>query len=208
MLDRLASEAAARVLSHLLRHDAAAQARLAPFEGRHARIEWGGMQILLAIGTGGARLAAGPETDAGAREADVRIRLAPRIATAAFDNPAFMLRNMRIEGDADFAAALAAVLPRLRLDPEEELAPFIGDIGAVRVTRMLRSIHGAILQAAGHGARTAADYLAGERPVLAARAMLEAFAAEVATVEAKVEAVSHRIAAINPGIDAAQRRRP
>lgn len=193
MLDRLASEAAARVISHLLRHDAAAQARLAPFEGRHARIEGGGMRILLAVGAGGAQFTAATEA-----HADVRIQLAPTIAAGVFDDPALMLRNMRIEGDADFAAALAAVLPRLRFDPEEELAPWMGDIGAVRVTRMLRSMHAAILQTAGHGARTAADYLAGERPVLAARATLDAFRAELATIEAKVEALGRRVAAVDP----------
>jgi len=199
MLDYIASQTAARIISHLLRDDTAGRERLARFEGRIARIAITPIEISLAIGPGGARAIAPPPPLAD-RTIDVRIVLPPSNLAAAFGgDPPAILRDMRIEGDADFAHALAAVLERLRFDPEEQLAPWVGDIAAVRMVAMLRSISGAFSQSAQQFARSAADYLAGERPILATRSAFDALAQDLARLDDDVGRLARRIDAIEPG---------
>jgi len=192
MLDEIASAAAARIANHLLRHDTAARARLARFEGRTARIDIMPFSLLLMVSAGGTLMPA-PDTLA---PADVRITLAPASIAGALADPATIMRDMRIDGAAEFAQTLAAVLPSLRPDLEEELAPVIGDIAAVRAAAMLHSATGAIAQSARQLARATADYLAGEQPVLAARPALDALATELAGLAQAVERLGTRVDAL------------
>ena len=186
MLDQIASGAAAAALNHMLAREPWARAALAPFAGRSARLQAAPFSVQLAIvADGGFSADAGPPTvtigvDAAALP---RVLLEPKAA----------LRNVRLEGDAEFAQALSNVLQKLRPEPEEELARFVGDAAAVRVVALLRAALAGAREAGGRLAVQAADYLVAENPMLVSRQEMEAFAADVARLRDDVERLAKRI---------------
>lgn len=186
MLDQIASGAAAAALNHMLAREPWARAALAPFAGRSARLQAAPFSVQLAIVADGSFSAdAGPPTvtigvDAAALP---RVLLEPKAA----------LRNVRLEGDAEFAQALSNVLQKLRPEPEEELARFVGDAAAVRVVALLRAALAGAREAGGRLAVQAADYLVAENPMLVSRQEMEAFAADVARLRDDVERLAKRI---------------
>ena len=186
MLDQIASGAAAAALNHMLAREPWARAALAPFAGRSARLQAAPFSVQLAIVAVGSFSAdAGPPTvtigvDAAALP---RVLLEPKAA----------LRNVRLDGDAEFAQALSNVLQKLRPEPEEELARFVGDAAAVRVVALLRAALAGAREAGGRLAVQAADYLVAENPMLVSRQEMEAFAADVARLRDDVERLAKRI---------------
>ena len=186
MLDQIASGAAAAALNHMLAREPWARAALAPFAGRSARLQAAPFSVQLAIvADGGFSADAGPPTvtigvDAAALP---RVLLEPKAA----------LRNVRLDGDAEFAQALSNVLQKLRPEPEEELARFVGDAAAVRVVALLRAALAGAREAGGRLAVQAADYLVAENPMLVSRQEMEAFAADVARLRDDVERLAKRI---------------
>ena len=186
MLDQIASGAAAAALNHMLAREPWARAALAPFAGRSARLQAAPFSVQLAIvADGGFSADAGPPTvtigvDAAALP---RMLLEPKAA----------LRNVRLDGDAEFAQALSNVLQKLRPEPEEELARFVGDAAAVRVVALLRAALAGAREAGGRLAVQAADYLVAENPMLVSRQEMEAFAADVARLRDDVERLAKRI---------------
>jgi ubiquinone biosynthesis protein UbiJ len=186
VLDQIASGAAAAALNHMLAREPWARAALAPFAGRSARLQAAPFSVQLAIvADGGFSADAGPPTvtigvDAAALP---RMLLEPKAA----------LRNVRLDGDAEFAQALSNVLQKLRPEPEEELARFVGDAAAVRVVALLRAALAGAREAGGRLAVQAADYLVAENPMLVSRQEMEAFAADVARLRDDVERLAKRI---------------
>jgi ubiquinone biosynthesis protein UbiJ len=186
VLDQIASGAAAAALNHMLAREPWARAALAPFAGRSARLQAAPFSVQLAIvADGGFSADAGPPTvtigvDAAALP---RVLLEPKAA----------LRNVRLDGDAEFAQALSNVLQKLRPEPEEELARFVGDAAAVRVVALLRAALAGAREAGGRLAVQAADYLVAENPMLVSRQEMEAFAADVARLRDDVERLAKRI---------------
>lgn len=186
MLDQIASGAAAAALNHMLAREPWARAALAPFAGRSARLQAAPFSVQLAIvADGGFSADAGPPTvtigvDAAALP---RVLLEPKAA----------LRNVRLEGDAEFAQALSNVLQKLRPEPEEELARFVGDAAAVRVVALLRAALAGAREAGGRLAVQAADYLVAENPMLVSRQEMAAFAADVARLRDDVERLAKRV---------------
>ena len=186
MLDQIASGAAAAALNHMLAREPWARAALAPFAGRSARLQAAPFSVQLAIvADGGFSADAGPPTvtigvDAAALP---RVLLEPKAA----------LRNVRLDGDAEFAQALSNVLQKLRPEPEEELARFVGDAAAVRVVALLRAALAGAREAGGRLAVQAADYLVAENPMLVSRQEMASFAADVARLRDDVERLAKRI---------------
>lgn len=177
MLQRIATDAALEGLNHLLRRERQARELLQPLAGRTARLQSGPISLQFAIAPDGLILA----SDAAP---DVRIELDARALAAGLNagpplDPAWILKDAHIEGDAGLAQVLSRVAGQLRPDLEEDLSRLVGDAAAVRIVAALRA---ARLQVADTGARAArqlADYLAGEQDWLASRAPFERFSAEV-----------------------------
>jgi ubiquinone biosynthesis protein UbiJ len=172
VLQRFASGAALDGINHLLRRERSARDLLAALAGRTARIQAGPLALHFSI-TGDGMLQA---ADA---EPQVTIDVDAGALVAGLSNPAAMLRDARVQGDAELAQALSRAAARLPPDPEEDLSRWVGDAAAVRIVAALRA---ARQQAADTGARAArqlADYLAGETAWLASRGPFERFVAEV-----------------------------
>jgi ubiquinone biosynthesis protein UbiJ len=186
MLDPLASQAVHAVLNRLLAREPWAREKLAPFAGRAARFEFGPLTLTLAIVEGGS-------VGGSAAAPDVTIALDPAAAPAALFDPAAVLRNVRLSGDAEFAQALSFVLQNLRPEPEEELARFVGDAAAVRIMELLRAVAAQVRDGGQRLAVSAADYFVAENPMLAARDEVNSFGREVHLLRDAVERLDKRI---------------
>lgn len=186
MLDQIASGAAAAALNHLLAREAWARAALAPFAGRSARLQAGPFSAQLGIVADGNFAA-----DAGTPTVTLGIDAAalPQLLL----DPKAALRNVRLDGDAEFAQTLNQVLQRLRPEPEEDLARLVGDAAAVRIVAVLRAALAGAREGGRRMAATTADYLVAENPMLVSRRDLASFADEVARLRDDVERLAKRI---------------
>jgi len=186
VLDQIASGAAAAALNHMLAREPWARAALAPFAGRSARLQAAPFSVQLAIvADGGFSADAGPPTvtigvDAAALP---RVLLEPKAA----------LRNVRLDGDAEFAQALSNVLQKLRPEPEEDLARFVGDAAAVRIVGLLRAALAGAREAGSRLVSQTADYLVAENPMLVSRLEMASFADDVGRLRDEVERLAKRI---------------
>jgi ubiquinone biosynthesis protein UbiJ len=186
VLDQIASGAAAAALNHMLAREPWARAALAPFAGRSARLQALPFSVQLAIAADGNFTA-----DAGAPAVTIGVDAAalPRVLL----EPKAALRNVRLDGDAEFAQALSNVLQKLRPEPEEELARFVGDAAAVRIVSLLRAALAGAREAGSRLAVQTADYLVAENPMLVSRQEMASFAADVAGLRDDVERLAKRI---------------
>lgn len=187
MLPDLAAGAAVRVLNRLLEREASARDQLRAHAGRTAKFELPPFSVLLGIDDEGRFC-----TSAG--EPDVSIAIDPLQVPAAVFDPNAVMRNVRLSGDADFAQTLSTVLQRLRPEPEEELARFVGDAAAVRIVGLMRAAIATAADGAGRLARSATDYLVAENPMLVTRTEADAFARDVSTLRDTVERLEKRLA--------------
>lgn len=185
MLQRLASDAVLQGLNHLLRQERPARELLRPLAGRSARIKAGPMALQFAIAPDGLV----QNTDA---EPQVTIDIDGRALAAGLADPAAMLRDARIYGDAGLAQALSRAAGQLRPDPEEDLSRLVGDAAAVRIMAALRAVHRELTDTGARGARQLADYLAGERAWLASRGPFEQFVVEVNELAQAAERLAER----------------
>jgi ubiquinone biosynthesis protein UbiJ len=186
VLDQIASNAAAAVLNHMLSREPWARAVLAPFAGRGVRLQAAPFSVQLGIGADG-----GFTAQAG--DPSVTIGVDPASLPQVLLDPKAALRNVRLEGDAEFAQSLSGVLQKLRPEPEEELSRFIGDAAAVRIVGVLRAALAGAREAGSRLAAQSADYLVAENPMLVGRPQMEAFAGDVARLRDDVDRLAKRI---------------
>jgi ubiquinone biosynthesis accessory factor UbiJ len=186
VLDQFASGAAAAVLNHMLAREPWARAVLAPFAGRSARLQALPFSVQLGIAADGNFTA-----DAGAPTVTVGVDAAalPRMLL----DPKAALRNVRLEGDAEFAQTLSNVLQKLRPEPEEDLARFVGDAAAVRIVGLLRAALAGAREAGSRLVSQTADYLVAENPMLVSRLEMASFADDVGRLRDEVERLAKRI---------------
>jgi ubiquinone biosynthesis protein UbiJ len=186
VLDEFASRAAAAVLNRMLAREPWARERLAQFGGRSARLQALPFSVQVGIDADGSFVAdaATPAVTLGIDAAALpQVLLDPKVA----------LRNVRLDGDGEFAQVLSDVLQKLRPEPEEELARFVGDAAAVRLVALLRSALVAAREAGSRLASTTADYLVAENPMLVGREEMTAFAEQVTKLRDDVERLAKQI---------------
>jgi len=186
VLDQIASNAAAAVLNRMLSREPWARAALAPFAGRSARLQALPFSVQLGIAAGG-------NFSASAEAPAVTVSVDAASLPQVLLDPKAALRNVRLEGDAEFAQTLSNVLQKLRPEPEEELSRFVGDAAAVRIVALLRAALLGAREAGGRLAVQTADYLVAENPMLVSRQEMASFAADVARLRDDVERLAKRI---------------
>lgn len=195
MIDQLAAGAAVALLNRLLAREAWARQRLAPYAGKLALFEAPPLSLRIGVRDGGlldAPGGLGPD----AKAPDVTLGVDLASLPNLFADRRAVMRNVRLSGDAEFAQALSEVLQNLRPEPEEDLAPFVGDAAAVRIVGFLRTVFAHVQEGAQRLSSTAADYFVAENPLIAARAELEAFARDVNRMRDDVERLAKRIDAL------------
>jgi ubiquinone biosynthesis protein UbiJ len=173
MLAALTTGAVCSALNRLLAREDWARARLVPFAGRVARLSAPPFSLALAVTDDGTF------ADAGGGEPAVTIGVDAAALPLALADPQALLRNVRLDGDADFAQALSGVLQNLRPEPAEELSRFVGDAAAERIVGFARTSAGHWRELAERMADSGAHYVVTENPMVVPRAEVEAFVADV-----------------------------
>ncbi|MGA7777337.1 MAG: SCP2 sterol-binding domain-containing protein, partial [Paraburkholderia sp.] len=174
----LAAKPFAAAVNHLLARELWARERLAPYAGKTARLSCPPVTLILLVQPDG-YLAAVDEAQA--HEFDVTISV-PSDALPAFvqGGQGAVMKHVKIEGDAEFATAIAKLAEHLRWEPEEDIARFIGDGPAWRVATLARSVGEHARRTGRNLLDTVAEYLLDENPQLVRRAALDDFNAELA----------------------------
>ncbi len=187
MIDQLASSAAVSLLNRLLSREQWARDRLAPFAGRSARFDAAPFAMTLQVADGGTFAVAEPGEPA------VTIGVALSSLPLAMLDPPAAMKDVRLNGDAEFAQALAFVLQNLRPEPEEELSRFIGDATAQRLVAFMRVSASQWKQIAENMLDSTAHYVVTENPMVVGRDDLETFSQDVNRLRDAVARIEKRI---------------
>jgi ubiquinone biosynthesis protein UbiJ len=161
-------------LNHVLRSEAWARERLAPFAGETVEVRAAFLPALrLAIVEGGllAPGAAGPVA--------LTIVAKGELPAAALKGGDHLLRAVEVTGNARLADAVMGLVRHLRWDFEEDLSRVTGDVVAHRVADGLRGFAAWAPDAAQRLTGAFAAYATDEAKLLLGREDLEAFAGEV-----------------------------
>jgi ubiquinone biosynthesis protein UbiJ len=176
----------------MLRREAWAREKLAPFSGQIARFDAAPFSVTLQIAADGTFAA----TESGEPAVTIGVALSS-LPLALFD-PQAAMKDVRLVGDAEFAQALAFVLQNLRPEPEEELSRFVGDAAAQRLVGLMRTTASQWKQMAETMLNTTAHYVVHEDPMIVGRADLQSFGREVNELRDAVARAEKRVTALTP----------
>src|ERR1700758_3485410 len=197
----LAAKPFAAAVNHLLARETWARERLTPYAGKIARLSCPPVTLILLVQPDG-YLSAVDESEAH-NAFDVTVAV-PSDAVPAFlqGGQAAVMKHVKIEGDAEFATAIAKLAEHLRWEPEEDLAKLIGDGPAWRGASVVRPGGGHVQRTGRNLLDTAAEYLLDENPQLVRRAALEDFNVELARARDALARVEKRIERLEQKVEA------
>lgn len=187
MIDRLLNQAAVAVLNRMLGREAWAREKLAPFAARVVRFEAPPFSLQWAVAEDGTLIA----NEDGAPA--VTIGLALSSLPFALLDPQAATKDVRLQGDAEFAQALSFVLQNLRPEPEEELSRFVGDAAAMRIVGLVRTSASHWRELAERMLHNTANYIVTENPMVVGRGEVAAFAEDVTRLRDDVARLEKRI---------------
>ncbi len=187
------------ILRRLLADAPWAQDRLRPFAGHRVLWDLAGVKgsfCLDADGLPQADLpAAGTDgTDAARlRRQQVSLHLDAADLGALADGFDGVMRKVAIEGNAGLAAELGFIARHLRPDPEEWLAPWLGDVLAERTGQTLRSGFAWGRQAAGRAGNAGREYLWHEARLLPIPSLVAAQCHAIDTMREDTDRLAQRV---------------
>jgi ubiquinone biosynthesis protein UbiJ len=173
-------------INHVLARQPALRDKLRIHAGKAACIDVGLTRLDLAIAADGFLQLADSEPN-------VTITIQPSNLPRMLSDMDRAFSYVTISGDADFARVISELANELRWELEEELAPWVGDIAAVRIANVARQFFGTAKSTAQSLAENLAEYWLEENPTLLYRRAGEEFAADVARLRDDVERLSKRI---------------
>lgn len=174
------------LLNHLLAERTELRAELSRHAGRVASIAMPPFKLTFLVGQDGL-LASSREAPA----ATLRIAawLLPRLAMGDVSAQ----REVKLEGDAAFAADLAKMLQALDWDAERDLARVTGDIAAHRIANTAQRLIGDPRVIVSNLAQTSTEYLQEEAGVLVTTPSLNLFNSEVDELRDAVARLEKRL---------------
>ena len=173
-------------INHVLARQPALREKLRLHAPKAACIDVGLTRLNLAIAADGLLQPASSEPN-------VTITIQPSNLPRMLSDMDRAFSYVTISGDADFARVISELANELRWELEEELAPWVGDIAAVRIANAARQFLGTAKSTAQKLADNMAEYWLEENPTLLYRHAGEEFAADVARLRDDVERLSKRI---------------
>jgi ubiquinone biosynthesis protein UbiJ len=188
MLELATIRLVVKFVNHQLAREPWARAKLTPFGGRCACFVVPPLSLTVAV------TAAGLLERADSAAADVTLRLKLADVPFVLMQPQKAVRAVQLEGDAEFAQALAFVLQNLRPDLAEDLAPWLGDVAAQRLVQLIEQAARHTHDAAQRVLQASADYLVAEQPLLVGQSSLTDFSAALTDTRDAVERLEKRIA--------------
>lgn len=181
-------------LNHVLRMEAWARERLAPFAGAVVEIRGAPLPVLrIAVAEGG--LVAAAQADA---PAALVVRLRPEAPAAALRGEEHLMRAVEANGDARLAEAVMHLVRHLRWDFEEDLSRLVGDVAAHRMAQGARALAAWAPEAGRRLAETFAVYAADEAKLVVGREEADSFAADVRQLRDAVERLDARLRRLGP----------
>lgn len=166
---------AASALNHLLRREAWAREKLAPFAGEIVELRFAPMPPLrLEIVAGGHAKpadAAAPTT--------LTLTAKPGVLAALPKGEDHLMRAVDISGNARLATEILALLRYLRWDIEEDLSRVFGDVLAHRMVGTARDLAAWQIDVARRLGENVMEYAIEERRVVVSRREFDEFAAGV-----------------------------
>lgn len=174
------------VINHLLSRQPSLRDKLRLHAGKVACFDLSPIQFKLSVATDGLLQPA-------VSESNVTIAIQPANVPRMLSDMDRAFSYVKISGDADFARVISELANELRWDLEEELAPWVGDIAAVRIANAARQFLGTAKSTAQSLAENMAEYWLEENPTLLYRHAGEEFTVEVARLRDDVERLSKRI---------------
>ncbi len=175
------------VLNHLLLAEPWARERLAPFAGEVVELRAPPLPALRFTILPGGRVEAGGEA------ASLVVTLAPDVLLAALRGEEYLLRSVKVAGNAQLASEVMQLVRHLRWDVEEDLSRVVGDAAAHRIASLGRDVAAWQADAARRLAAALADYATEEQRMLVRRAEHAGFAAAVARMRAALDRLDKRI---------------
>lgn len=180
---------AATALNLLLRREAWAREKLAPFAGEIVELRFAPIPALrLEIVEGGQ-----------ARAADVHaattltITAKPGILAALPKGEEYLMRAVDIAGNAQLAAEILALLRYLRWDVEEDLSRVFGDVIAHRLVGTARDMAAWQADAARRLGENVMEYAIEERRLVVSRPEFDQFAAGVSRLRDDLARLEQRV---------------
>ncbi|MDP5007681.1 MAG: sterol-binding protein [Glaciimonas sp.] len=188
-------------INHLLAQEPRAQRQLAAHAGKIARIDMGALVFIWQCTEDGllqspevsADETVGESTDAVVAEPNVTIRLKLSDFPLIAQNRERAFSYVKIEGDADFANAISQVAQSVRWDAEHDLSKLVGDIAAVRLVGVAKTVVATGIGTHQKIAENLAEYFLEEQPMLVRPSAVEDFTDDVTKLRDDVERMLKRI---------------
>ncbi len=184
MLNSLAT----RFLQHLTNQNNWSREHLLPFAGKVVQFEIAFIKTNLLILEDGSLSIAG-ETDA----PEASIHLPPSLALRIIAGDESAKTQIKIDGDAHFAAELGKVLQHMRWDAEEDLSKVIGDIAANKSVAGSKKILAETKKQSVNLAEMLAEFWQEEKPILAKKRHVAQFNTDVDTLKSDVARLEKRL---------------
>ena len=176
-------------INHVLAQQPAARDALARYAGRRLRLSAPPFALGLKI-TDKGEVEAQPFADTAA---DVTLSVAATRVPFLFVDPEAAMKDVRIDGDAEFAQTLARLAREVRWDVEEDLSRVLGDIPAHQMMRFARAFTAWGKEAGKRMAQTTSAYFLDEDPTLARKAAVDGFGRDVATLRDDLARLEKRL---------------
>ena len=165
-----------------------ARQRLCSHAGQTARLQIGSLDMRFTVDVDGLLMAA-------ARDAtdDVTVSLPASALGVIAENPAEITRYAHIEGSAALADTLATLLQHLRPDLAGWLAPYVGDVLAVRATRTAGIISRTGMAAARQGESVLKGLVQDHLHAATPHAEFDAWKSELEELARRLEKLESRV---------------
>ena len=179
----------AAALNRVLQSEPWARERLAPFASETLELRAPHLpRLCFTISADGHLGAAPPEASP-----SLVITVGPEALAAAAKGEDHLLRSIDVAGNARLANEVMFLARHLRWDVEEDLAKFVGDVAARRLTGLARDAAAWHADAARRIAASFVEYAVEEKPLLVKRPALEEFAGALARLRDGIERLEKRI---------------
>ena len=180
---------AATALNQLLRREAWARDKLAPFAGEVVELSFAPMPpVHLAIVDGGLVTAAAADS-----ATTLKIIGKPGLLAAIAQGEEHLMRAVEISGNARLASEILALLRYLRWDVEEDLSRVFGDVIAHRMVGTARDLAAWHAEAGRRLAENVMEYAIEERRLVVARPEFGEFSAGVSKLRDDLARLAQRI---------------
>ena len=149
-------------VNHLLAAESWARAQLMPHVGKTLAVTALPLTIRMTV-TGDGHVVRATSATVADTTVTLPASAFPRIIGGGIDA---VMRDVRIEGDADFAQVVSSLVRNLRWDVEEDLSKVVGDAASHRVVAAARSASAEIKRTGERLTAGFSEYLLDENPQL------------------------------------------